>query len=83
MNSPCTTEISLFHQFIGERYINADVPLDDAVHEFREYQRELADLKAKLRVAEEQSARGETGPIDFEDVKRRLDERIARARSGA
>ena len=63
----------------GEYESEDDVIRDahQALEEYCRYQRELTDLKDKLRVAEEQSQRGQTGPFDAEETKRQVRERLA------
>jgi len=76
MTTEILSELELFQQFVSERLSNGS--LDKAVEEFREYQRQLNELKTKLHVAEQQSANGQTGPFDAEATKRRLRERLAK-----
>ena len=42
-----------------------------------EYRRQLADLKAKVLLAEEQSSRGESAPFDVNATMTRIEERLA------
>jgi len=49
----------------------------EALEEYRGYRRELSELKEKLRVAEEQSQLGRSGPFDAEATKRAVRERLA------
>ena len=80
MASELPYEVGQFQDFLSNR-AESETPLaslDEAVSEFREYQRQLADLKDKLKVAEEQSARGEVGPFDAEATKKWLQEEIAK-----
>jgi len=79
MPSNVSSEVDLFQEFLINCSENASLPgsLDDAVLEFREYQRQLADLQHKLRIAEQQSVRGEVGPFDAEATKQRLRDRLA------
>jgi len=73
------SEVGLFQEFLIGRTEIASLPgsLDEAVLEFRECQRQLADLQQKLHVAEQQSARGEVGPFDADATKQRLRDRLA------
>jgi hypothetical protein len=75
---PCT-DSELLYQFLGRRLGNGgrDEPVDRLLAEFAEYRRELEELRASLREAEEASARGESGPIDVADIIRRGRERLA------
>lgn len=80
MASELPSEVGLFQEFLDSR-VQGENPLgslDEAVLEFREYQRQLADLKEKIRVGLEQCERGEVGPFDAEETKRRLGERLAK-----
>jgi len=74
-----TSEVGLFQHFLVNRTENTSLPgsLDEAVLEFREYQRQFTDLQQKLNVAEQQSARGEVGSFDVEETKQRLRDRLA------
>ncbi len=61
-------------------YESADDVIRDALQaldSYRAYQRELSDLKETLRVAEEQSQQGQSGPFDAEATKRAVRERLA------
>ncbi len=49
----------------------------EALEYYRRYQRELSDLRETLRVAEEQSRLGQSGPFDAEATKRVVRERLA------
>lgn len=73
------TEVQQFQHFLADRSV-APTSLDQAVSEFREYQRQLDKLFAMLKVAEEEDARGEGMPFDLEAAKRRLEKHIQDAR---
>ena len=80
MASELPSEVGQFQQFLSNRS-EAESPLaslDQAVQEFREYQQQLADLKEKLRLAEEQSDRGEVDSFDAEELKSWLRDEVAR-----
>jgi hypothetical protein len=73
------TEAELLHQYL-ERRLKTGAraePVDRLLADFAEYRRELERLRASLREAEASSARGESGPLDVEDVIRRGRERMA------
>ncbi len=74
------SEVGLFQKFLVSRTQGASLPgtLDEAVLEFREYQQQFTNLQQKLRVAEQQSARGEVAPFDAEATKQRLRDRLAK-----
>ncbi|MBX3433840.1 MAG: hypothetical protein KF847_11005 [Pirellulales bacterium] len=76
-NSP--SEVQLFHDFIGPQIAAGRGPasLEAAIEQFREHQRQLSDLKDKIRVAEEQSAAGQSAPFDIEATKAALRTRLA------
>ncbi|MFO0948552.1 MAG: type II toxin-antitoxin system ParD family antitoxin [Planctomycetota bacterium] len=61
-------------------YASTDDVLRDALQALENHkrcQREWMSLRAQLRVAEEQSKRGESGPLDAEATKRAVRERLA------
>jgi len=82
-NDPMATEtlseLELFHQFVGQRLAagRADESVDAALDDFRQQHPQLADLRAKIRVAQEQSQRGESGPFDADETKRAVRDRLA------
>ena len=72
-------------RFIGQLLENGGVAttVEDSVAEFRAYQEELERCREAIRPALESSLRGESTPLDMEDVKRRGRERFEqRTRSG-
>ncbi len=79
MASANPSELELFHDFLGRQLASGEAgqSVGVAVERFRQYQRETADLRTKLRAAEEQSARGEVGPFDAEATKQALRQRLA------
>jgi len=74
-----SSELQLFHDFLGQQLATggAEVSVEGAVDEFRKYQQELAEIRTKLLVAEEQSNRGESAPFDAEASKLALHQRLA------
>jgi hypothetical protein len=72
-------EVALFQQFLMTRTANGNGPttLQEALQQFSDYQRELADLRAKLHVAEQQSAAGQTAPFDAAATKSAVRARLA------
>jgi hypothetical protein len=73
------TEAELLYNYLGMR-LNNGARKESIAHllaEFAEYRRELEEFRATLREAEAQSARGETGPLDVEDIIRRGRARLA------
>ena len=73
-------EVQLLQKFLHERSANGNGPntIEEALSQFAKYQAELTNLKSKLQEAEEQSHRGESGPLDAEATKRAVRERLAR-----
>jgi hypothetical protein len=65
----CTDAEILYH-YLGEQMSRAgrDTPLDELLSGFLLYRRELHDLRAKLRAAEDSSARGESKELDVESL---------------
>ena len=77
-NTDLPQDFEVFTRYVREQLNgNGKLSLEESVHEFREYQRELAEVREKLREAEESSARGESGPFDREGTKRAVRERLA------
>jgi hypothetical protein len=74
-----TTEIQIFHQFLGERLsqFGADFTPEDAVQEFRAYQEELERCRREVELAVEQSRRGESRPLDMGALKAEVRRRLA------
>ncbi|NOY28855.1 MAG: hypothetical protein GXP28_01390 [Planctomycetes bacterium] len=73
------TEAESLYLYLGEKIANGgrDSSAVDLLANFEEYYRQLQDLRAKIAEAEESSARGESAPLDVEDVIRRGRERAA------
>ena len=78
-DSPQTpTDVELLRDYLGERidHEGRDLSLDEALSGFQEYHRQLQDLRAKVRQAEDSLARGEGRPLDVEAVIGRLRKRL-------
>jgi len=77
--SSSLTEAELLYNYLGMRLSNGGrkEPIAQLLAKFAEYRRELEELRATLREAEAQSARGESGPLDVEDIIRRGRARLA------
>ncbi len=73
------TDVELLYQYLGRRLENGgrEASIEAILAEFAEYRRELEEVRAKVREAIESSARGESGPLDLEDVIQRGRERLA------
>jgi hypothetical protein len=76
--SSSLTEAELLHNYLGMRLSNGGrkEPIAQLLAEFAEYCRELEELRATLREAEAQSARGESGPLDLEALFKRVDKKL-------
>ena len=59
-----------FNAFIDNRLDQAsgELGLEDALSEFRAYQRELADARAKVQHAKTSSSQGESAELDVEQL---------------
>jgi len=79
MATQTPSEIELFHTFVSQQLAagRTSGSIDNAIEEFRRYQRELSDLKAKLRNAESESQRGESGPFDAAATKQHVRDRLS------
>ena len=77
--STCLTEAELLYQYLGRRLENGGrkEPIPQLLADFAEYRRQLEEFRATLREAVAQSERGESGPLDLEEVIRRGRERLA------
>ena len=63
-------ERDAFNAFIDSRLgqASSELGLEDALSEFRAYQRELADAQAKVQQAKTSSSRGESAELDVEQL---------------
>lgn len=82
MTTDLQTDLEAFQRFLG-RNGHTCASIEEAVEEFRAYQREIEQAKCHVQHAREQSARGESTELDIEDViargfKRTADKGIAR-----
>jgi len=68
-----------FHRFIGEKIDVGDsaISLEQALQEFRAYQRDLQRFQNDTRQSLEESKRGESTPLDIDDVIERGKHRLA------
>jgi hypothetical protein len=64
------TDAELLYQYLGKRLANGgrQEPLDLLLADFSEYRRQLEQLRALIREAEEASARGESGLLDLDEL---------------
>ena len=79
MATDTVTELEAFHKFLGERLKNGRCKLsvEQSVEAFRAYQRELQTLRQDLAPALEESARGNSAPLDIEQLKAEVREALA------
>jgi hypothetical protein len=73
------TDLEAFHKFIGEllKKGKRNLPVAESLVVFREYQQELERLREEIRPALEQSARGESEPLDIEKLKTEVTNSLA------
>ena len=73
------SELELFHQFLSQQLEDhgSDRSPEESVEAFRAYQRDLKRLQGEVRPALERSLRGESEPLDVEDLKARVTKRLA------
>jgi hypothetical protein len=73
------TELELFHRFVGKELAagNKRLSVQESLERFEAYQRDLEKLKEELRPALEEFERGEGGPIDWDELKARVRQRLA------
>ncbi len=78
MSIGAVTELPDFSRFIVQQ-LNGDAgcTLEQAVQQFRDYQRQLAALKAKLAVAEKSAALGRVAPLDANDLIAELEQELS------
>jgi hypothetical protein len=78
MTTGPSADLQDFHRFLGQQLdAGATVSPEEALSDFRERQRQLDLLRAKLQVALDESARGESAPLDVEAVKRDVRAQLA------
>ena len=78
MSIGAVTEFLEFSRFVVER-LNGDAncSLEQAVQQFRGYQRQLATLKAKVAAAEKSVALGRVAPLNPNDLIAELDQELS------
>jgi len=74
-SSTTLTDAELLYQYLGKRLANGgrEEPVDRLLADLAEYYRELQQVRALIREAEESSARGESGPLNLEELFARAD----------
>lgn len=72
------SDAELLRDYLDERIDreDPDLSLDDALAGFQAYHRQLQDLRAKVRQAEDSLARGEGRPLDVEAIIGRVRKRL-------
>ena len=72
-------ELQNFQRFLHDKFgvTDSTISLEQALHEFRAYQRDLQQFKEDTRQALEESARGESSPLDINEVIERGKQRLA------
>lgn len=72
------TELEDFHRFIGRHLKNAgsELTVDRSVSEFRAYQEELERCREAVQPALEASVRGESEPLDMQEIINRVTDRL-------
>jgi hypothetical protein len=73
-------DMQSFYEFLGRRLQGGgagDLTPEQSVREFRAYQTELARFKEETQPALEQSARGESKPLDLDALMKRVRARLA------
>jgi hypothetical protein len=73
------TELETFHRFLTDQLAGgrSDLSPEESVKAFRAYQRDLERLREEIRPAVERSRRGESQPLDIEDLKARVTKKLA------
>jgi hypothetical protein len=79
MNTNLHTERDAFNAFIDSRFGQTCgiSRLEDALTEFRAYQRELAEAKAKVKEAKASSLRGESIELDIDELIQDVTDELA------
>lgn len=77
MASDQSSEFDDFQTFMTE-HLNGStgLTLEESLERFRNYQRELVSAREKLRESEEQSARGESRPLNADALKSEIRDRL-------
>ena len=70
MDTQLQIERDAFNAFIDSRLgqTSGELGLEDALGEFRAYQRELADARAKVQQAKIASSQGESAELDIDQL---------------
>ena len=79
MATQLPNELESFHRFLAEQLKRGVVELspEESVEAFRAHQRDLERCREEIRPALERSLRGESEPLDTEELKTRVTQRLA------
>jgi hypothetical protein len=78
MASESREDFEQFKDFMKHRFNgNSESTIEDGIQAFREYQRQLNDLRAKVREAQDQVLRGDYGAFDEKEILKEIDHRLA------
>jgi hypothetical protein len=79
MSTDLITDWDAFNAFVDARLgrVRSGLSLEDALSEFRAYQRELVDARAKIREARQSSARGESVELDIDRLIQEVNSDLA------
>ncbi len=71
MATTSLSELEAFHRFLGEPLTEGqyDLSVEESLAAFRAHQQEIQQLREELRPALQESARGESQPLDVEQLK--------------
>lgn len=75
MSTDLSSDWTAFNLFVSEQLsgnLNG-MTLEESLAKFRAYQEDLTAIRAKLKISEEQSARGESSELDMDEFFRELD----------
>ena len=74
MDTQLQIDRDAFNAFIDSRFSQGSpkLVLEEALSEFRAYQRELADARAKVQQAKSSSRRGESAELDVDQLVREV-----------
>ncbi len=80
MATETASDLEAFHAFVGTQLAqgNRRMTPPEAVAAFDAYRRDVEKLNEALRPAFEEYQRGECGPMDWEALKVRVRDRLAR-----
>ncbi len=79
MATQLPSELESFHRFLTEQLERGEPSLspEQSVEAFRAYQRDLERCWEDIRPALQRSVRGESEPLDIEELKARVTQKLA------